>query len=100
MKRELKYILLSLAAGVLILAGLFFFCFSAITPDGESPVQIVAMFVAAFITIPILLFCGADCRAPVWLLLVTALFDVLCLSAATYLVLLLGRTLRRKIRKV
>jgi hypothetical protein len=101
MKRETKCVLASLATGILVLAGLWVFCYFTLTnqPIYETPINIAAVFVAFLITIPLFLACGAGiCSAPLWLLVVTALFDVACMSGAIYLLLSAWRMLWRRLR--
>jgi uncharacterized membrane protein YagU involved in acid resistance len=89
---EFRYFLLSIVLGILILAALLFFCYTAMHQEGI--LGVVAYVLAFFLALPIFIYCGADFNAPVALLVTTALFDVLCLSVTVFIILLLRRARR------
>jgi hypothetical protein len=84
MKREIKYLILSLVTGILLLVALYSFGYFAAQLDWSHPGTIfglVGYLIIALLTLPLFGFQ----EPPLWLLIGTALFDVWCLSLPIYL---------------
>jgi hypothetical protein len=88
LRKEIRYFLLSLVSGLLTLAVLLSFCYYTARHQ-DSVIAIVGYVLAFFLSLPIFFYCGADCNAPVAILVATALFDTLCLSIPIYVALLI-----------
>jgi hypothetical protein len=82
MRRFFKLIAVSGIAGFVLLAALYGFVYFTVRmfPEQENFIADIGMIVAFLLTVPIFLVCGADCNAPWWLLLLTAVFDEISLT--------------------
>jgi hypothetical protein len=82
MRRFFKLIAISGIAGFVLLASLYGFVYLTVRrfPAQENLLVDLGMIVAFLLTIPIFLVCGADCNAPWWLLLLTAVLDEISLT--------------------
>jgi hypothetical protein len=87
MRIHIGYLLLSILIGMVLLVGLVAFCYFA-AHQNFAIVAILGQLLAFAISLPIFLYCGADCQPPIPVLVATAVFDVLWLSFPTYLILL------------
>ncbi len=87
MRIHIGYLVLSFGFGFVLLAILVAVCYFAV----HQQVGIISGLghtIAFFISLLIFFYCGADCQPPVAVVVVNAIFDVMCLSFPVYLILL------------